>query len=249
MRAVSLARLYEDKYNPNFRPNPSPNIYRHQTSSPPIITNIKPNLKNQLPPLLPTPTHKPTFPIPKNQVRRLSPAEQQLRRDKGLCFLYDKKFTPNHKCSNRHFMLYQLEETEDVDNQQQDTNPKRLELDPQLTELEHNIILQHHLSLNVVKGVSGFATIRLTTKVHGLELQVLIDGGSLDSFIQPRIAKFLKLPVEPAPGFRVIVGNFDIMEVEGQIPFVQVEVQGQTLDIPNVYVLQVTGGDLVIGSS
>jgi len=146
-------------------------------------------------------------------------------------------------------MLYQLEETEDVDNQQQDTNPKRLELDPQLTELEHNIIQQHHLSLNVVKGVSGFATIRLTTKVHGLELQVLIDGGSLDSFIQPRIAKFLKLPVEPAPGFRVIVGNFDIMEVEGQIPFVQVEVQGQTLDIPNVYVLQVTGGDLVIGSS
>jgi len=91
-------------------------------------------------------------------------------------------------------MLYQLDETEDADNQQQDTNLERLELDPQLTELEHHVIQQHHLSLNAMKGVLGFATIRLTTKVHGLELQVLIDGGSSDSFIQPRIAKFLKLP-------------------------------------------------------
>jgi len=100
-----------------------------------------------------------------------------------------------------------------------------------------------------MKGVLGFATIRLTTKVHGLELQVLIGGGSFDSFIQPRIAKFLNLPMEPAPGFRVMVGNFDVMDVEGRIPSFQVEVQGQTLDIPNVYVLQVAGGDLVIGSS
>jgi len=65
-----------------------------------------------------------------------------------------------------------------------------------------------------MKGVPGFATIRLTAKVHGFELQVLVDGGNSDSFIQPRIAKFLKLPVEPAPGFRVMVSNFDVTEVE-----------------------------------
>jgi len=86
MREVSLARLYEDKYNPNFRPNPTPNVYRHQTSTSPITTNSKPNLKNQLPPLLPTPTHKPTFPIPKNQVRRLSLAKKQLGEIRGFVF-------------------------------------------------------------------------------------------------------------------------------------------------------------------
>jgi len=109
--------LYEDKYNPNFRPSPAPNIYKHQSSTPPITTSTKPNPRNTLP-LLPTPTHKPTFNPPKNPVRRLSPTEQKLRRDKGLCFWCDEKFTPDHRCPNRHFMLYQLEETEDAKNQQ-----------------------------------------------------------------------------------------------------------------------------------
>jgi len=249
MRAVSLARLYEDKYNPNFRPNPAPNIYRHQSSTPPIKTNAKPNPRNTSPPLLLSPTHKPTFNPPKNQVRRLSPAEQQLRRDKGLYFWCDEKFIPNHRCLNRHFMLYQLEETEDAENQQRVNTPEELDPDHQLTALEHHVLQQHHLSLNAMKGVPVVATIRLTAKVHGLELQVLIDGDNFDSFIQPRIVEFLKFPMEPALGFKVMVGNFDGMDVEGRIPSVQVKVQGQTLDIPNVYVLQVAGGDLVIGSS
>ena len=77
----------------------------------------------------------------------------------------------------------------------------------------------------------------------------MIDGGSYDSFIQPRIAKFLKLPVEPAPGFRVMVGNFDIMNVEGRIPSLDVSIQGHLIQIPEVYVLQVAGGDLVIGAT
>jgi len=39
--------------------------------------------------------------------------EQQLRLEKGLCFWCDDKFTPQHKCPNKQFMLYQLEETEE----------------------------------------------------------------------------------------------------------------------------------------
>jgi len=35
--------------------------------------------------------------------------KQQSRHEKGLCFWCDKKFSLNHKCPNRHFMLYQLE--------------------------------------------------------------------------------------------------------------------------------------------
>jgi len=43
--------------------------------------------------------------------------------------------------------------------------------------------------------------------IDKLPMTVLIDGGSSDNFLQPRVAKFLKLPVEPATQFRVMVGN------------------------------------------
>ncbi|KAJ1377427.1 Aspartic peptidase domain superfamily [Sesbania bispinosa] len=100
-----------------------------------------------------------------------------------------------------------------------------------------------------MKELRDLGTIRSKAFVQGLEVQVLIDGGSSDSFIQSRIAKFLKLPIEPAPGFRVMVGNFDIMQVEGCVPALEVSMQGHNLQIPEVYVLQVAEGDLVIGAT
>lgn len=43
-------------------------------------------------------------PIP---TRRLSPQELREKREKGLCFYCDKKFTAEHKCRNQ--KLFQLE--------------------------------------------------------------------------------------------------------------------------------------------
>ncbi|XP_072058202.1 uncharacterized protein [Arachis hypogaea] len=79
-------------------------------------------------------------------------------------------------------------------------------------------VIKHHLSYNAMHGTSGPASIRIKAQIRGLDVQPLIDGGSSDSFIQRHIAKFLNLPVEPAPGVRVMVGNFAIMDVEGRIP-------------------------------
>jgi len=38
-------------------------------------------------------------------------------------------------------------------------------------------------------------------------VQILMDNGSSDNFIQPRIAHFLKLPIEPASQFKILVGG------------------------------------------
>jgi len=60
MWAVSLARLYEDKFNPVSKATFSPNQYRpnHNTQKPPILTRPPPS--NGLSPLLPVP-HQPTI--------------------------------------------------------------------------------------------------------------------------------------------------------------------------------------------
>jgi len=70
------------------------------------------------------------------------------------------------------------------------------------------------------------------------EVQVLIDGGSLDIFIQPRVTEFLDLLIEPTPEFTVMIGNFRMMTVEGCISALEVNKQGHTVMVPQVYVLQ-----------
>ena len=37
--------------------------------------------------------------------------------------------------------------------------------------------------------------------ISGMAVQILLDSGSSDNFLQPRIAKCLKLPIEIAPKF------------------------------------------------
>jgi hypothetical protein len=62
------------------------------------------------------------------------------------------------------------------------------------------------------------------------------------------LARFLQLPIEPAPGFNVLVGNGQSIMAEGQIPQLTIEVQGQVMVIP-VFLLPFSGADLILGSS
>jgi len=248
MRAVSLARLYEDKFTFRLKITPGPNAHRYTNHQNNLPVAMRPQQRSNLPPLLPTPTQTP---LPNNNrppIKRLTMAEQQIRREKGICFWCDDKFTPQHRCPNKNFMLYQLELTNDDDPQQNailmaENNPS-----PDIATLEEQV-LHHHLSYNALHGSQGPATIRVKVTINGKVFQALIDGGSYDSFLQPRVAKFLNLTIQPAFAFRVMVSNFETMEVEGFIPSLNVSIQGHHMHIPNVYLLHVAGGDLILGTS
>lgn len=53
--------------------------------------------------------------------------------------------------------------------------------------------------------VSG--TMRFTDTIIGHPVKILLVGESDDSFIQPRIAHFLNLEIQPTTAFKVLVGN------------------------------------------
>ncbi|XLU70633.1 hypothetical protein S245_029686 [Arachis hypogaea] len=112
MQAVSLAKLFEDKFFPptqNGRSSLRPQLTSHprtpnhtQQRTVPALPS-PPNIPHT-PPLLPTP------PV-SNTLRKLSSTEIQFRRDRGLYFTCDERYTPAHKCSSKHYFLIQtLEE-------------------------------------------------------------------------------------------------------------------------------------------
>jgi hypothetical protein len=98
-----------------------------------------------------------------------------------------------------------------------------------------------------MKGQSGMGIIRFTDTIGNIEVQVLVDGGSSDTYLQPRIAQFLKVPIEPTPKFQVLVGNGASLTVEGIVRQLHIQVQGHELTVP-AYLLHVAGADLILGS-
>ncbi|KAL0282852.1 UNVERIFIED_CONTAM: hypothetical protein Sangu_2925800 [Sesamum angustifolium] len=63
-----------------------------------------------LPALLPAPPPCPALPL-----HRLTPAEMQARRTQGLCFNYDEKFGPGHRCKARQFLFLTVDDPDPFD--------------------------------------------------------------------------------------------------------------------------------------
>jgi hypothetical protein len=163
----------------------------------------------------------------------------QLRREKGMCFFCDERFSNIHRCPNWRLMMLQLTSGED---EKIDSDPT---IEDPISQVEEEI--QHHLSLNAMKGQSGMGIIRFTGTIGNIEVQVLVDGGSSDTYLQPRIAQFLKVPIEPTPKFQVLVGNGASLTVEGIVRQLHIQVQGHELTVP-AYLLHVADADLILGS-
>ncbi|XP_027348235.1 uncharacterized protein LOC113859732 [Abrus precatorius] len=245
LRVVALAKFYEEKYTPGQKPNVNyPTKYNHSpfissstTSTSRLMPkNTLPNTKTTVPPLLPNPLGPQ---LRNSNVKRISLEEMQLRREKGLYYFCDEKFSFNHKCPNKQLYVLQLgdEDSIHVENHAE-----------KFPESQSPLTDDHHLSLNALKGGFGVGTIKFMAHVGTMPIKVLIDGGSSNNFLQPRVAKFLKLPIKKAPMFKVMVGNGNYMELEGLIQQLTLQAQGNVFTLL-MFLLPISGADLILGAS
>ena len=158
LRAVSLAKLYEDRYTSNFKSIFAPTTTRSYNHSPNTATPTKYTQKASLPPLFPTPNVKQLPPLNRPGIKRMNAAEMQLTRDKGLCYWCDDKFSFNHKCPNRKLMFLQLDEDYGSPDSAKDPNTNSTENNEEEQHgLQHSV--EHHLPLNTMKGITSLGTI------------------------------------------------------------------------------------------
>ncbi|XP_060195167.1 uncharacterized protein LOC132624400 [Lycium barbarum] len=162
-------------------------------------------------PLLPTPTSAfspvsmPTSSVPKPKltIKRLSPTELRERREKGLCFSCDEKFTPGHKCKpSSHLLLITDEYLDASGNFDPAISDEALAKHLQASEVE----AQSAISFHALAGGISANTLRFRGHVRGSPVQVLLDGASTHN-IQTRVANFLHLLVESTENFSVVVSS------------------------------------------
>lgn len=243
VKAVSIAKLFEEKLSVQKSVSaPQKSVYTQNRThfNPTRNDQTQTTEKATNPPLLPTPPTRPMSQFQKNPaIKRISPAEMQLRREKGLCYFCDDKFSFSHKCLNKHLMLLELHDDTEY------LNSSSSEDITNTTESEE--VTEHHLSFNAFHGATGMGVIRFKGYIGPICVSILLDGGSSDNFIQPRIVKCLNLNVEPTKECKVLVGNGQNMQTEGVVKKLPLKIHGIEVTVP-AYLLPVAGADVILGA-
>ncbi|XP_062103343.1 uncharacterized protein LOC133814394 [Humulus lupulus] len=169
-------------------------------------------------------------------VKRLSPAEIKEKREKGLCFTCDEKYSFGHKCKNRVLILCaQGEEEEEED------TPAGVE---ELAELDDS--QADEVSLNSLSNSTNPRIFRIMAH-HGKEpLEVLIDTGSNNNFIQEALAARLGLNCEVTKRFKVYMGNGNSLWCSQLCKGVELVLQGHKF-LVDLYILPIWGLNVVLG--
>ena len=158
---------------------------------------------------------------PSKRQLRLTDAEFQARKDKGLCFHCDDKFSPGHKCKKQlNILLVHDEEMGDAGDLDQDWAP----VDSDSPEM--NNIFTAFVSCNSVHGLSKRSTMKLQGKIQDRDIVILIDPGATHNFICGQLAEELNLPLTPMPSYRIVLGDGPVVFGKGKHAEVSIITQG-----------------------
>jgi hypothetical protein len=163
--AVGLARLYEARLLSQWR---SPSSFEpRRTTGPP-----------NAPPLPSVNLVRSRAPV----VRRLNPAELKDRRDRGLCFNCDDKFSPGHRCKKL-FLIEGVYEEEAGHSSPAGEGEVEEEEEFEIPEI----------SLQAISGVPTPKTMRISGTIQGARVILLADSGSTHNFLNTQLAERLGL--------------------------------------------------------
>ncbi|KAG2380778.1 uncharacterized protein HKW66_Vig0201500 [Vigna angularis] len=166
------------------------------------------------------------------------------RREKGLCYNCDDKFSPGHKCKASFFLL----STVDDENDDIKVESPRLETVPSMLHLEFTDLgeSEAQISFNALAGLPTPKALRIMGHISNQPTTILVDRGSTHNFIQDRVAHFLNLDVMATNTLKVMVGNGSEIECHNICSGLELEIQGHKF-VEDLHVLPINGDGVVLG--
>lgn len=165
------------------------------------------------------------------------------RREKGLCYNCDDKWSANHRCKGRVLLFIADEQPSPPDTTDHDfveNQTLALENDP-----APSSDIDSHISLHALAGVPSSETFRIYGTIKNARLTVLVDSESTHNFLQPRIAQFLKLSTQNTHPLQVMVGNGSMLACDQIFPNTHLSIQGHPF-VVSFHLLQISGADAVL---
>ncbi|CAA0837968.1 Unknown protein, partial [Striga hermonthica] len=175
-----------------------------------------------------------TFRPPATEVKRLTEEEMARRREKGLCFRCEEKYTPGHRCK-QNFLI----EFMDSDDEEPMIEEERVvEVEVLNDEAE--------ISVHVMAGTKGLRTMKLPAWLKDRRVTVLVDNGSSHNFINATLSHKLKFPTTTIESFEVRVANDERLRCSKMYRGVPIKFQGVTMKA-DLFALPLVGPDVVLG--
>lgn len=161
--------------------------------------------------------------------QRITTEEARDRREKGLCYYCDEKFSPGHRCERP--QLFMMEDTGEAsfDMENGETMPKVPEI-----------------SFHAIAGTDHPQTLRVLGRLKNKELVVLIDSGNTHNFIDQTIVTRYGLPVIHNKRFQVMVANREKVNCAGMCQGITIDVQGHLITA-DYFVFPVAACPIVLG--
>lgn len=177
------------------------------------------------------PSHN-RLPLP---IKRLTPAELQERREKGLCFNCNEKFGPGHRCKK----LFLIEGSWPEEESDNDEGTEDHEC--------RDMVEMPEISLHAICGAQAPQTMKVEGNMGKHRVVVLVDSGSTHNFVSERLAHKLGLQSKSKGKFEVVVANGEKVASGGKCQGVRVLLQGVPI-IVDFYILPLEGYDVVLGA-
>lgn len=179
------------------------------------------------------PKQQPLLQEPKDKLAAL----KNFRRRNGLCFKCGNKWSKDHKCPPQ-VALHVIEELLDA---LEETDVDNVELDSEA--LEESVMVVGNSSLS---DPSKRKTMKLCGSIGKNEVLILVDSGSVASFISTQLAERLQLPTVPCQQTNFIAADGSPMSCNKQVPNMQWNVQGNTFN-STVGILPLKCFDMIVG--
>ncbi|XP_041011286.1 uncharacterized protein LOC121255061 [Juglans microcarpa x Juglans regia] len=151
--------------------------------------------------------------------QKVSEAQMQERRKKGLYYFCEDKWHQGHKCIKpKIYVLDGMNIFRDETVEDQD----KVEIVEE--EMQHGDIA--FISLQAIGGTPNPKTMRIVGQINKKRVVILIDTGSTHNFVDTTVAAKCDLAVDTDQSIQVCVANRDVVESLGRTSAVTVHMQG-----------------------
>ncbi|KAL4010180.1 hypothetical protein IC575_030485 [Cucumis melo] len=179
--------------------------------------------------------------------RRLPDAEFQARKEKGLCFRCNEKYSADHRCKMKELRELKTfvvkKEGEEYEIIEENAAEEKTLESPQEEEKQKTFA---ELSLNSVVGLNDPGTMKVKGKIQEREVIILIDCGATHNFISEKLVESLQLPVKETGHCGVILGSGTAVQGKGICE--NVEIQLSNWKVKEEFLpLELGGVDVVLG--
>lgn len=153
---------------------------------------------------------------PRKKIMRLTDEEFQLRREKGLYFHCNEKYTLGHRCKREIniFLVQEGDTNEDIPCSEED-----------IMEVDDDPVLPGSICA-VRLGSSANGAIKVWGEFLGLSIIILIDGGASYNVIHSRLVQARSIPIEGNMRWDLIMADCSIRRAEGLCLDLPIVIQG-----------------------